>query len=89
VPDDAHRFTGHMLIEMARMSVEDGLVMQLHVGSYRDHNPALAHRYGRDKGADIPIQSEFTYNLKPLLDAYGDDPRLTLILFTLDRSTYG
>lgn len=87
--DDKCRFTGHMLIEMARMSVEDGLVMQLHIGSYRDHNPALARRFGRDMGADIPIQSEFTRNLKPLLDAYGDDPRMTLILFTLDETTYG
>jgi glucuronate isomerase len=88
-PEDAYRFTGHMLIEMARMSVEDGLVMQLHVGSYRDYNPAVASRFGRDMGADIPIQSELTYNLKPLMDAYGNDPRLTLILFTLDESTYG
>ncbi len=86
--EEARRFTAHMLIESARMSVEDGMVMQLHVGSLRDHNPRLLRRFGRDKGADIPQQAEFTHNLKPLLDAFGDDPRLTLILFTLDESTY-
>lgn len=86
--DDARRFTGHMLIQMTRMSVDDGLVMQLHVGSYRNHNPAVFQRFGADKGADIPIQTEFTRNLKPLLDAHGDDSRLRLILFTLDETTY-
>ncbi len=87
--EDAARFTGHMLIEMARMSSEDGLVMQLHIGSYRNHNPAVFQRFGRDMGADIPVASEFTYNLKPLLDRFGNQPGLTLILFTLDESTYG
>lgn len=86
--DDAKRFTGHMLIEMARMSSEDGLVMQLHVGSYRDHNPQIHARFGRDKGADIPIATEFTRNLKPLLDRFGNEPDLTLILFNLDETTY-
>jgi glucuronate isomerase len=85
---DAARFTGHMLIEFARMSVEDGLVMQLHVGSLRDHNPAIFARFGPDMGADIPIATEWTRNLRPLLDAYGADPRFRLILFTLDESTY-
>lgn len=86
--DDARRFTGHMLIEMARMSVEDGLVMQIHPGSWRDHNPSLYEQFGADKGADIPIQTEYTRNLRPLLSRYGDDPRLGLILFTLDEATY-
>jgi glucuronate isomerase len=86
--EDAQRFTGHMLIEMARMSVEDGLVMQFHVGSFRDHNPALFTRYGRDMGADIPTASEFTRNLKPLLDLFGYGNDLTLILFNLDETTY-
>ena len=66
---DAARFTGHMLIEMARMSSEDGLVMQLHIGSFRNHNPRIHARFGRDMGADIPIRGEFTKNLKPLLAA--------------------
>ncbi len=87
--DDARQFTGHMLMEMARMSVEDGLVMQLHIGSLRNHNHRLYERFGLDKGADIPIQSEFTCNLHPLLRHYGSDPRYTLILFTLDETTYG
>jgi glucuronate isomerase len=86
--NDATRFTGHMLIEMARMSIEDGLVMQLHVGSYRDHNAALANNFGRDMGADIPVATEWTQNLRPLLTKFGTDPRLTLVLFCLDESTY-
>ena len=87
--EDATRFTGHMLIEMARMSSEDGLVMQLHIGSYRNHNPLIFEHHGRDMGADIPIGSEFTRNLKPLLDKFGNRPDLTLILFNLDETTYG
>jgi glucuronate isomerase len=85
---DATRFTGHMLMENARMSIEDGLVMQFHPGSYRNHSPLIFERFGPDKGCDIPIQTEFTRNLRPLLDKYGDDTRLTLILFTLDETTY-
>ncbi len=86
--EDATRFTGHMLIEMARMSIGDGLVMQLHVGSFRNHNPLVFDRFGLDKGCDIPVASEFTRNLRPLLAKHGSDPRLALILFTLDESTY-
>ncbi|MCL5950324.1 MAG: glucuronate isomerase [Chloroflexi bacterium] len=87
-PEDAARFNGHMLMEMARMSIEDGLVMQFHAGSWRNHNQALFDRFGPDKGADIPVATEFTRNLRPLLNKYGSDPRLTLILFTLDEATY-
>ena len=86
--EDAARFTGHMIIESARMSIEDGLVMQLHVGAVRDHNDLIYQRFGSDRGADIPAQSEFTRNLQPLLNKYGNNLRLTLILFTLDESTY-
>jgi len=86
--DDAVRFTGHMLLEMARMSCDDGLVMQLHIGSWRDHNPQIFARHGHDMGADMPIRSEFTQNLKPLLDRFGNQRRLTLILFNLDETTY-
>lgn len=85
---DARQFMGHMLVEMARMSVEDGLVMQLHVGSFRNHNTAIYEAFGLDKGADIPTQTEFTRNLQPLLNRYGRHPRLALILFTLDETTY-
>ena len=86
--DDAALFTGHMLMEMARMSTEDGLVMQMHVGSFRNHNQAVFDRFGLDKGCDIPTASEFTRNLRPLLTKYGNDPRLTLLLFTLDEDTF-
>jgi glucuronate isomerase len=85
---DPERFTAHMLMEMARMSVEDGLVMQLHPGSLRDHNDQIYQRFGRDKGGDIPLPTEYTRNLRLLLNRYGNDPRLTLILFTLDETTY-
>jgi glucuronate isomerase len=86
--DDAARFLGHMLMEMARMSTEDGLVMQLHAGSLRNHNQANYRKFGLDKGADIPVRVEFTRNLQPLLNKYGSDPRLSMILFTLDESPY-
>ncbi|MGD0408899.1 MAG: glucuronate isomerase [Candidatus Limnocylindrales bacterium] len=86
--EEARRFIGHMLIEFARMSVEDGLVMQLHVGSFRNHNVALFERFGADIGADIPVAAEFTHNLRPLLERFGNDPRLTLIVFTLDETAY-
>jgi glucuronate isomerase len=77
-----------MLNEFARMSVDDGLVMQLHVGSLRDHNGPLAQRFGRDIGGDIPVATDWTRGLRPLLEAHGNDPRFALILFTLDESTY-
>ena len=87
-PDEAELFRGQMLTEMARMSLDDGLVMQLHPGSWRNHNSALFKKFGRDKGADIPTQTEYVRALKPLLDRFGGDRRLTLIVFTLDESTY-
>jgi glucuronate isomerase len=86
--EDATRFTGHLLMEFARMSIEDGLVMQLHVGSHRNHNQQIFQQFGRDMGADIPVAAEFTHNLHPLLNRYGNDPRLALIIFNLDESTY-
>jgi glucuronate isomerase len=85
---DAEAFRGQMLTEMARMSLDDGLVMQIHPGSYRNHNPSLFERFGRDKGADIPTRTDYVRALKPLLDAVGNEPDLTIILFTLDESTY-
>jgi glucuronate isomerase len=87
-PDDTARFTAHMLIEFARMSAEDGLVMQLHVGSSRDYHRELYRRFGSDKGADIPIHTDWTNGLQALLNLHGADPRFRLILFTLDESTY-
>jgi glucuronate isomerase len=88
IRDDTERFNAHMLMEMARMSIEDGLVMQIHPGSLRNHNEIVYQRFGPDKGADIPTQTEYTRNLLPLLNKYGNDSRFTLILFTLDETTY-
>lgn len=85
---DTDRFTAHLLMEMARMSIEDGLVMQLHIGSLRGHNEAIVSRFGDGTGSDIPVQTEWTRNLQPLLNAYGNNPHFRLILFTLDESTY-
>jgi glucuronate isomerase len=86
--DDQRRYEAHMLMEMAGLSTEDGLVMQLHPGSLRDHNSAVWQKFGMDKGADIPVATEFTRNLRPLLNKYGSDPRFSMVLFTLDESTY-
>ncbi|HEX2310273.1 MAG TPA: glucuronate isomerase [Vicinamibacterales bacterium] len=85
---DARAFTGHMLIEMARMSVDDGLVMQLHPGSDRNHNELVLKRFGPDRGCDIPLATEFTRNLRPLLNKYGNEPSFRLVLFTLDETTF-
>jgi glucuronate isomerase len=86
--EEADLFRAQMLTEMARMSLEDGLVMQIHPGSVRNHNPRLFQKFGRDIGADIPRQTEYVDALKPLLDQFGNEPALTLILFTLDETTY-
>jgi glucuronate isomerase len=85
---DAELFRAQMLTEMAQMSCDDGLVMQLHAGAWRNHNQDLFNRFGRDKGGDFPTQTNFTAALKPLLDRFGASRELTLILFTLDESTY-
>src|SRR5262249_28681045 len=81
---DAHAFAGHMLFEMARMSIEDGLVLQLHPGVLRNHHPGVYERYGADRGFDIPVPVDFVRGLRPLLDAFGREPRLRLIAFTVD-----
>jgi len=85
---EAETFRGHMLVEMARMSLEDGLVMQIHPGSFRNHNRGVLDRFGRDKGADIPMRTDYVEALRPLLSRYGNEPNLTIILFTLDESVY-
>jgi glucuronate isomerase len=85
---DLEIFRGQMLTEMARMSVKDGLVMQIHPGSVRNHNAEIFARYGRDMGADIPQQTNYVEALRPLLNRFGNEPGLTIILFTLDETTY-
>jgi len=81
-------FRAQMLTEMAGMSLEDGLVMQIHPGSVRNHNKAVYQKYGRDTGADIPAPTGYVHALRPLLDRFGNEKSLTIILFTLDESTY-
>jgi glucuronate isomerase len=77
-----------MLTEMAAMSLDDGLVMQIHPGSLRNHNAPLFQRFGRDAGADIPTPTNYVHALRPLLNRFGNEPGFTLIVFTLDESTY-
>lgn len=85
---DAETFRAHMLLEFARMSLDDGLVMQLHPGAVRNHNRWLYARHGRDVGGDLPQATEYLHALTPLLDAYGNDPRLRVVLYTLDEYTF-
>jgi glucuronate isomerase len=86
--DDAKCFTAHMLNEMAGMSVDDGLVMQFHIGSLRDHNLFVFEKFGKDKGADIPLRTEWTRALRPLLQKFGNERDLHIIVFGLDEATY-
>jgi glucuronate isomerase len=86
--EDADLFRGQMLTEMAKMSLDDGLVLQIHPGSVRNHNPHLFGTFGRDMGADIPRQTDYVAALKPLLDAVGNERNLTVIAFTLDETSY-
>lgn len=86
--DDAELFRAQMLTEMAAMSIDDGLVMQIHPGSFRNHSAGMLHRFGRDKGFDIPSRTDYVRALKPMLDKFGMDKRLSIILFTLDESSY-
>ncbi len=87
-PQERELFRAQMLTEMAKMSVEDGLVMQIHPGSYRNHSRAVFERFGRDKGFDIPQRTDYVHALKPLLDAVGHEKDLSIILFTLDETAY-
>ncbi len=88
VRGDGERFRGQMLVELAAMSLDDGLVMQLHAGSWRGHNPWVTERYGPDKGCDIPTTIDYVGSLKPLLDRFGNEPSFTFVVYTLDESTY-
>ncbi|MBT9446904.1 MAG: glucuronate isomerase [Hyphomonadaceae bacterium] len=85
---DHELFRAQMLTEMAAMSLDDGLVLQIHPGAFRNHNAPLLDGFGRDKGADIPTRTDYVRALKPLLDRFGCEPRLSIIVFTLDETTY-
>jgi glucuronate isomerase len=84
----ARLFRGHMLFQMARMSVEDGLVMTVHAGVRRNHHGATFEQYGADTGHDIPVRTEYTENLRPLLEAFGTAPEFHLVLFAVDETVY-
>lgn len=87
--EDAERLEGHALFDQARLSAEeDGLVMQLHLGVTRNHNPELFEKYGPDMGSDIPHRVNWTTGLQPLMAAFGNNANFHAILFTLDESTY-
>ncbi|WP_299033316.1 glucuronate isomerase [uncultured Pseudokineococcus sp.] len=87
-PGQAAAFAAHMLFEMARMSRDDGLVMQIHPGVLRDHDPVVAERFGPDRGFDIPVPVDFATGLRPMLSAFGTDPGFRCVLFTIDETTY-
>jgi glucuronate isomerase len=87
LPGEAEIFRGEMLVQMAAMSLDDGLVLQLHTGSWRDHNPWLTARFGKDVGADIPASADYVGALKPLLDRYGNERSLVVVVYTLDETT--
>ena len=86
--DEATAFRRHMFTEMARMAGEDGLVMQVHPGVLRDHHTGTFDRYGRDVGGDIPMTTEYTRSLRPLLQRYGTHPNFRMVLFTVDEDVF-
>jgi len=86
--NDSDMFIANMLMEMARMSVDDGLVMQIHAGALRNHNKLIFDRFGADKGGDMPVHGEFTRSMRALLNRYGNSTKFTLVVFTLDESAY-
>ena len=87
-PGDAELFRSQMFVELAAMSLDDGLVLQMHCGSWRNHNPTVWERFGPDTGADIPTRIDYVGGLKPLLDRFGNEPGLTIVVYTLDETTY-
>lgn len=86
--EERDQFRGQMLTEMAKLSLEDGLVMQIHPGSRRNHSSAALKTFGRDKGFDIPGRTDYVAALQPMLDVVGAETDLTIILFTLDETSY-
>lgn len=87
--EHGREFAGHMLTQMAKMSTQDGLVMTIHAGVYRNHNSQTLAKFGPDTGHDIPVRAEFVNNLRPMLEEYGNHPNLKVILFSLDETTWG
>lgn len=85
---EAEAFRAQMLTEMAKISLDDGLVMQIHPGARRNHSAAVLAEFGRDKGFDIPGRTDYVTALQPLLDVVGMRADLTVIVFTLDETAY-
>jgi len=85
---ESRAFGGHMLLEMARMSVADGLVMTVHPGVFRNHNTDTFTRFGADTGHDIPVTTTYVDPLRPLLEKYGNLPDFHLVLFAVDETVY-
>jgi glucuronate isomerase len=85
---EARAYRANMLFEMARMSVDDGLVMQFHPGVLRNHHRPTQLRFGDDTGHDVPLPTDYSRGLRPLLDVFGTDPRLRLVLFTVDETAF-
>jgi len=85
---ESQTFAGHMLLEMARMSVDDGLVMTVHPGVFRNHNTDTFRRFGADTGHDIPVTTTYVDPLRPLLEKYGNLPDFHLVLFAVDETAY-
>lgn len=85
---EARLFRGHMLFQMARMSTQDGLVMTVHPGVRRNHHRPTSDAFGPDTGHDIPVRTEYTENLRPLLEAFGTVPGFRLVLFTVDETVF-
>ena len=84
----ADAFAAHMLFEMARMSSEDGLVMQVHPGVLRDHDRRVRASFGTDRGYDIPVPTDYVHGLRPVLEAFGHHPRFRMIAFTVDETVF-
>jgi glucuronate isomerase len=85
---DRDDFEAHMMYQMARMSVEDGLVMTIHPGSYRNHHQPTFNAYGADTGHDIPFAVNYTEAIRPLLQDFGTAKDFHLVLFTLDETVF-
>ncbi|MCL3778275.1 MULTISPECIES: glucuronate isomerase [unclassified Actinomyces] len=85
---DGDRLRRHMVNDQARLACEDGLVMTLHPAVYRNHDTRTFERYGADVGGDIPMATELTRALQPLLEAYGNHEGFHLIPITMDETLY-
>ncbi|UVJ40039.1 glucuronate isomerase [Arthrobacter sp. CJ23] len=85
---DRDVFEAHMMYQMARMSVEDGLVMTIHPGSFRNHHQPTFEAFGADTGHDIPVAVNYTEAIRPLLQDFGTAKDFHLVLFTLDETVF-